>query len=191
MKYLIASDIHGSEHWCGELIKTLNKEKADKIILLGDILYHGPRNDLPSEYMPKKVIENLNALKDKILICMKGNCDAEVDEMVLDFPLIDGVSMIEIGGRNIYLTHGHRFNADPDGKKLPEGFKDGDILLHGHTHIPTAKTVTAGGISLKLLNPGSTSIPKGGFENSYAVLDDDMIFSVRNFDQKEIMSTAL
>ncbi len=191
MRYIIASDIHGSEQWCSNLLKAFDKEKADKLVLLGDILYHGPRNDLPEVYLPKKVIADLNAVKDSIYICMKGNCDAEVDEMVLDFPLVPGVERIELNGVKLYATHGHRFNAEGGGSKLPEGFESGDVLLHGHTHIPVADRVKAGDVELTLLNPGSTSIPKGGFPNSYAVFGDDLIFTVKDFDGNRLMSVSL
>ena len=189
MKYLIASDIHGSEYWCSRMKEAFEKEKADEFVFLGDILYHGPRNDLPEEYLPKKVIADLNALKDKIYVCMRGNCDAEVDEMVLDFPLVPGCKRITLNGRLFYMTHGHKVNANGEGEHLPAGLGDGDILLHGHTHIPMAEMTDVGGKHFYLLNPGSVSIPKGGFKNSYAVLDDELLFTVRDFDgntRKEI-----
>lgn len=191
MRYLIASDIHGSEYWCGKMIEAFKRENADAFIFLGDILYHGPRNDLPEEYLPKKVIADLNGLKDKIYVCMRGNCDAEVDEMVLDFPLIPGCKRITLNGRLFYITHGHRVNANGEGEHLPAGLGDGDILLHGHTHIPTADRVNVGGKSFYLLNPGSVSIPKGGYKNSYAVLSDNLIFTVRDFDGEVITEADL
>ena len=122
MKYLIASDIHGSSFYCEKLLKSFQAEKADKIILLGDILYHGPRNDLPKDYAPKKVIELLNPLKEKI-ICVRGNCDTEVDQMVLDFPILAEYCLISYGNTMIFVTHGHKFNP----LNLPPLSK-GDIL---------------------------------------------------------------
>ena len=182
MKYLIASDIHGSEYWCGKMLKAFEDEHADAFVFLGDILYHGPRNDLPEEYLPKKVITELNALKDKIYVCMRGNCDAEVDEMVLDFPLVPGCKRITLNDRLFYITHGHKVNANGEGEHLPAGLGDGDILLHGHTHIPSADKVSVGDKCFYLLNPGSTSIPKGGYKNSYAILDDELKFTVKDFE---------
>ena len=191
MKYLIASDIHGSELWCSKMLKAFEDEGADKLVFLGDILYHGPRNDLPENYLPKKVIADLNALKDKILICMKGNCDAEVDEMVLDFPITPGCKEVKLNDTVFFMTHGHRINANDDGRNLPEGFGDGCILLHGHTHIPVAERTNVGEKSFYLLNPGSVSIPKGGYKNSYAVFGDDGMFTVKAFDGSIIKEIKL
>ncbi len=191
MKYLIASDIHGSEFWCDKMLKAFEEEKAEKFIFLGDILYHGPRNDLPENYLPKKVIADLNLLKDKIYVCMRGNCDAEVDEMVLDFPLVPGCKRITLNDKLFYMTHGHKVNASGDGEHLPAGIDNDGILLHGHTHIPAAERVNVAGKSLYLLNPGSTSIPKGGFKNSYAVFDDELKFTVKNFEGGIIKEISL
>ncbi|MGN0493088.1 MAG: phosphodiesterase, partial [Acutalibacteraceae bacterium] len=124
MKILIASDIHGSAYYCRMLVETLEREKADRMLLLGDILYHGPRNDLPREYAPKNVISMLNPLKNKIF-CVRGNCDTEVDQMVLDFPVLADYAAIPVGERIIYATHGHIYNET----KLPPLCK-GDILLN-------------------------------------------------------------
>ena len=129
MKWLIASDIHGSAYWCRRLIEKYAQEKADRLILLGDVLYHGPRNDLPDEYAPKKVIEMLNGMRDRIL-CVRGNCDTEVDQMVLNFPVLADYALLELGERMIYMTHGHVYNEN----NLPP-LREGDILLHGHTHV--------------------------------------------------------
>ena len=157
MKFLICSDIHGSAYYCKELLKAIENEKADRIILLGDILYHGPRNDLPEEYAPKEVISMLNPLKDKLL-CVRGNCDTEVDQMVLDFPVLADYAVIPVGDRLIYATHGHNYNEG----KLPPLAK-GDILLNGHTHIP--KCTDHG--EYIYMNPGSVSIPKEESFHSY------------------------
>lgn len=173
MKYLIASDIHGSSYYCQKLIDAFNKECADRILLLGDILYHGPRNDLPKDYAPKEVISMLNPLADKI-ICVRGNCDGEVDDMVLDFPVLADYAIIadsSLGSSIIFATHGHHYNAE----KLPK-LKEGDVLLHGHTHIPVFENVNG----IYVVNPGSTSIPKAGSEHSY------MIFESGEFTRKSL-----
>lgn len=163
MKWMIASDIHGSAYYCKKLIDAYRNEIADRLLLLGDILYHGPRNDLPRDYAPKEVIAMLNPLADQIL-CVRGNCDGEVDDMVLDFPVLAEYALISeesLGGRMIFATHGHHFNADT----LPK-LKKGDILLHGHTHIPCFEKTDG----IFVVNPGSVSIPKNGSEHSYMVL---------------------
>ena len=125
MKLMIASDIHGSAYWCKKMLEAFEQNGAEKLILLGDILYHGPRNDLPEEYAPKQVIAMLNPLKDKLL-CVRGNCDTEVDQMVLDFPVMAEYAYICCDGLRIFATHGHKFNCD----NMPPLSK-GDILLHG------------------------------------------------------------
>ena len=152
MKLIIASDIHGSAYWCGKLCELIEAENPDKIVLLGDLLYHGPRNDLPREYGPKQVIPMLSALKDKIL-AVRGNCEAEVDQMVLPFPCMADYALLDCGGISMYLTHGPHANpaALPP---LPEG----SGFLAGHTHVKRDKIV--GGV--RCLNPGSVSIPKDG-----------------------------
>ena len=153
MKLMIASDIHGSAYWCKKMLEAFEQNGAEKLILLGDILYHGPRNDLPEEYAPKQVIAMLNPLKDKLL-CVRGNCDTEVDQMVLDFPVMAEYAYICCDGLRIFATHGHKFNCD----NMPPLSK-GDILLHGHTHVPVIKDQG----DYTYINPGSVSIPK---ENS-------------------------
>lgn len=150
MKLLIASDIHGSAKYCRRLLEIFKEEKAEKLLLLGDILYHGPRNDLPEEYAPKKVIEMLNPMKDRIL-CVRGNCEAEVDQMVLDFPVMADYAVLQAGRRTIYATHGHIYNES----SLPPLAK-GDILLSGHTHVPARRDHG----DYVYMNPGSISIPK-------------------------------
>ena len=161
MKYFIASDIHGSAYYCERMLEAYRREGADRLILLGDILYHGPRNDLPRDYAPKRVIEMLNAIKSELL-CVRGNCDTEVDQMVLDFPILADYALLDVNGSTVFITHGHRHNLSA----LPP-LKAGDVLLHGHTHIPAC--VTEGGITY--LNPGSVSIPKEGSANSYMILE--------------------
>lgn len=161
MKWFIASDIHGSAYWCEKLLEAFEKEQADKILLLGDILYHGPRNDLPEGYAPKRVIEMLNPLKNKIL-AVRGNCDAEVDQMVLNFPILTDYAVITAGKTLIYATHGHNFNNN----NLPP-INEADILLHGHTHVPVAEKLS----THTYLNPGSVSIPKENSPHSYMTFD--------------------
>ena len=194
MKIMIASDIHGSAHYCRRMLDAFDREDASRLLLLGDILYHGPRNDLPEGYAPKEVIAMLNERKSQIF-CVRGNCDTEVDQMVLEFPILADYCILtldavkssgrysegdpagtdqeqtdasqRIGGhghsRLIYATHGHRFNID---NQPP--LSDGDILLQGHTHIPSWESFGSGSICL---NPGSVSIPKAGSRHSYMILE--------------------
>ncbi len=166
MKFMIASDIHGSAYYCKKLLDAFESEKADRLLLLGDILYHGPRNDLPKDYAPKEVIAMLNPFKDKIF-CVRGNCDTEVDQMVLEFPIMADYCILPFGERLIYATHGHNFNL----KALPP-LQKGDILLHGHTHVPAW---TAFGDDNLYLNPGSVSIPKENSEHGYMLLEEQNI----------------
>ncbi|MEE0945474.1 MAG: phosphodiesterase [Acutalibacteraceae bacterium] len=180
MKFLIASDIHGSAIYCEKLINALNKENADKILLLGDLLYHGPRNDLPDGYAPKTVISMLNGIKEKI-IAVRGNCDTEVDQMVLDFPILADYAILLCKNRLIYATHGHIFNPD----NLPN-FNKGDILLNGHTHI-TAYEEREG---YYYFNPGSVSIPKNNTERGYIIFEDTT-FTWKTLDGKTIHSISL
>lgn len=171
MKYFIASDIHGSEYYCKKMLESYKAEKADKLVLLGDILYHGPRNDLPRDYAPKKVIELLNPLGNEIL-AVRGNCDTEVDQMVLSFPILADYAIISEGKRMVYLTHGHNFNEN----RLPP-LGDGDILLHGHTHVPKCTEHE----TYVYMNPGSVSIPKENSRHGYMILEDGT-FTWKAFD---------
>ena len=161
MKWLIASDIHGSAYYCKKLIEAYKREKADKILLLGDVLYHGPRNDLPKEYAPKEVIAMLNALENEI-ISVRGNCDTEVDQMVLNFPVLADYAILTAENHMIYATHGHVYNNE----KLPPIHK-GDVLLHGHTHVPVCEEYQ----THIYMNPGSVSIPKENSPHSYMTFD--------------------
>lgn len=170
MKLIIASDIHGSAYYCRKLIEVFEKENADKMLLLGDILYHGPRNDLPKDYAPKEVIAMLNPLKDKIL-CVRGNCDTEVDQMVLSFPVLADYAVISVDGTVVYATHGHKYNEE----NLPPLAK-GDFLLCGHTHIPKINKHE----NYIYLNSGSVSIPKENTPHSY------MIFENGQFEWKNL-----
>ena len=168
MKLLIASDIHGSAYWCRKLMEKIEAENPDKVILLGDLLYHGPRNDLPEDYCPKEVIPMLSSLKEKLL-AVRGNCEAEVDQMVLPFPCMADFAMLEADGKTFYLTHGHHHNPE----NLPP-LTSGSIFLSGHTHIKLDKTV--GGI--RCLNPGSVSIPKDGSHSCLIWEDGSFRFCV-------------
>lgn len=162
MKYFIASDIHGSAFYCKKMLDAFEKESADRLILLGDILYHGPRNDLPAEYDPKKVIEMLNPFASRIF-CVRGNCDSEVDQMVLNFPILADYCLISEKNQMIFVTHGHQYNL-----QTPPLLQKGDVLLHGHTHVPACtKTET-----FTYLNPGSVSLPKEDSHHSYLILED-------------------
>ena len=171
MKLMIASDIHGSAYYCLEMLDAMKKECPDRLLLLGDILYHGPRNDLPLEYEPKKVIKMLNEVKEK-LFCVRGNCDTEVDQMVLEFPVMADYCILAIDGLTFYATHGHVYNEN----NLPP-FHEGDILIHGHTHVLKAEQKEG----YILLNPGSVSIPKEGNPPTYAVLENK-VFTIKDFD---------
>ena len=162
MKWMIASDIHGSAFYCEQMLSAFLREGADRILLLGDLLYHGPRNDLPQGYAPKEVIAQLSQLKERAF-CVRGNCEAEVDQMVLPFPVMADYCLLEQGGHVIFATHGHHYNLDN-----PPLLKAGDVLLHGHTHVP-AKDSSLG---FWYLNPGSVAIPKEGSAHSYMTLEN-------------------
>ena len=162
MKLMIASDIHGSAYYCRKMIAAYQREKADKLLLLGDILYHGPRNDLPKEYEPKAVIQMLNEIKYEIL-CVRGNCDTEVDQMVLEFPIMAEYCILYVNNKMVFATHGHHFNTG----NVPM-LKKGDILLNGHTHVPKCENMG----DYIYMNPGSVSIPKENSEHSYMIVKD-------------------
>ena len=168
MKLLIASDIHGSAYWCERLLELAEKEQPDKLILLGDILYHGPRNDLPREYAPKRVIPMLTQWADKIL-CVRGNCEAEVDQMVLPFPCMAQYSQLSADGRTFFLTHGHHNNPDD----LPP-LATGDVFLFGHTHVKMDEMRNG----VRCLNPGSVSIPKDGSHSCLVYEDGTFRFHI-------------
>ena len=160
---MIASDLHGSAYYCKQLLDAFHREEAPRLLLLGDLLYHGPRNDLPRDYAPKEVIALLNQEKAR-LCCVRGNCDAEVDQMVLDFPILADYGILAIGDTLVYITHGHNYNM-----QTPPPLQKGDILLHGHTHVPAW---TEFGDDNIYLNPGSVSIPKENSAHSYMTLKD-------------------
>lgn len=167
MRLMIASDIHGSAYYAEKMLDAYSREKCDKLLLLGDILYHGPRNDLPREYNPKRVIDMLNNVSSE-LMCVRGNCEAEVDQMVLDFPVMAEYAVFYIKGRMIFATHGHIYNE----ACLPK-LKTGDILLHGHTHVPVCREINSG--KNIYMNPGSISIPKENSHHGYMIIDDMLI----------------
>ena len=180
MKYMFASDIHGSAYYCRKTLDVFKESGAKRLILLGDILYHGPRNDLPEEYAPKQVTAMLNEVKDQLYV-VRGNCDAEVDQMVLEFPIMADYALLELNGKTFYATHGHVYNADV----LPP-MQPGDILIHGHTHLPVAEAMG----DKFLLNPGSTSLPKGGNPCSYGMLDGD-VFTISDFEGQKLKEIRL
>lgn len=176
MKWMIASDLHGSAYYCRKMLEAFEREGSDRLFLLGDLLYHGPRNDLPREYAPKEVIPLLNGKKEKLL-CVRGNCDAEVDQMVLEFPVLADYAVLPVGQRLIYATHGHIYHV----KNLPP-LAPGDVLLHGHTHVPAWTEFGQGNL---YLNPGSVSIPKEDSPHSYMTLEGNTM------QWKELESSAV
>ncbi len=180
MKYMFASDIHGSAYYCRKMLEAYDKEGASRLVLLGDILYHGPRNDLPREYAPKEVIAMLNERKTEIY-AVRGNCEAEVDQMVLNFPVLADYCVLELEGRTFYATHGHVYNEE----NLPP-IKEGDILIHGHTHVLRADKKEG----YTILNPGSVSIPKEGNPPTYAIYEDGR-FTIKDFEEQVIKEIAL
>lgn len=168
MKLMFASDIHGAADCCEKMLKRFDEERAEKLFLLGDILYHGPRNDLPADYAPKRVIAMLNERKNQLL-CVRGNCDTEVDQMVLEFPIMAEYALLYLDGRTVFLTHGHKFNTDN-----PPLLNNGDVLLHGHTHVQTIDESR----NYTYINPGSVSLPKNGMPQSYLIYEDG-IFTIK------------
>ena len=171
MKLLIASDIHGDLESAEAVLAAYEREGADKLLLLGDLLYHGPRNDLPKTYAPKAVIALLNSNKEKIL-SVRGNCDTEVDQMVLEFPILADYAYLSLDGLTVFATHGHHHNTD-----TPPALRKGEILLHGHTHV--LKCVEFGNENY-YLNPGSAALPKEGNPRTY------MVYENRTFTVKEL-----
>lgn len=180
MKIMIASDIHGSAFYCKKMLEAYKNENAEKLLLLGDILYHGPRNDLPEGYAPKEVIEMLNPMADEIL-CVRGNCDTEVDQMILDFPVLAEYAILYADGKMIFATHGHKFNPANSPK-----IKKGDILLNGHTHVPAFEEKD----NFIYVNPGSISIPKENSEHGYILLDGNTL-KWKNLDGKVYMERTI
>jgi len=165
MKLMIASDIHGSAYYCRQMLEAFAREGADRLMILGDVLYHGPRNDLPKDYAPKECIAMLNDVKNS-LFCVRGNCDTEVDQMVLEFPVLADYALLELDGVTIYATHGHLWNED----KLPP-MKKGTVLLNGHTHVPVVRDHG----DFLFANPGSVSIPKEASWHGYMTLENGLL----------------
>lgn len=161
MKLLIASDLHGSAHYCRLLLEAFQREQADRLVLLGDLLYHGPRNPLPEGYDTKAVTALLNGVGDRLL-CVRGNCDSEVDQMVLEFPMLADYAYLSVDGANIIATHGHLYGPDN-----PPSLRQGDILLCGHIHLPVRRDYGR----FTYLNPGSLALPKNGTPHSYMTLE--------------------
>ena len=180
MKYMFASDVHGSAFYCRKMLEAFEMEKADRLVLLGDLLYHGPRNDLPKEYAPKEVISMLNGMKTKIY-AVRGNCEAEVDQMVLEFPVMADYCILAIDGKTFYATHGHVYNTS----NIPP-LQEGDVLIHGHTHVLKAEQMEG----YVWLNPGSVSIPKEGNPPTYAVLEDG-VFTFKDFEENTVKSIQI
>ncbi len=178
MKYLVFSDLHGSGIYAEKIIEKFNNNKCDKMLCLGDILYHGPRNDLPEGYNPKRVISILNPYKD-VIIAVKGNCDAYVDQMVLDFDILDDYEF-NYNNKTLVLTHGHFVNPDSPMDR------SNIVVLYGHTHVYKKDIVN----NSLYLNPGSTTIPKNGTLNSYAIIDDNK-FIVYDFNDNVLMEVSL
>lgn len=171
MKYMFASDVHGSAYYCQKMLESFGQEGAERLVLLGDLLYHGPRNDLPRDYAPKQVIDMLNAHKHEI-ISVRGNCDAEVDQMVLEFPIMADYGVLSVEGRTFYLSHGHIYQEG----NLPP-LQKGDVFVYGHTHVLRAENRDG----QVYLNPGSVSIPKEGNIPSYGILENGK-FTIKGFD---------
>ena len=180
MKYMFASDVHGSAFFCRKMLEAYREEKAERLVLLGDLLYHGPRNDLPKEYAPKEVIAMLNEMNN-YMYAVRVNCEAQVDQMDLNFQVMADYCILAIDGLTFYATHGHVYNEN----NLPP-FREGDILIHGHTHVLKAEQRDG----YILLNPGSVSIPKEGNPPTYAVLEDK-VFTIKDFDGNIIKEMRL
>ena len=173
MRLIIASDIHGSAYYCGKLMEIVDRQRPDKLLLLGDLLYHGPRNDLPRDYAPKQVIPMLSRYKD-IILAVRGNCEAEVDQMVLPFPCMADSARLDVDGVIFYLTHGHH-----EGPEHLPCLPEGSVFLSGHTHIKMDE-VRQG---IRCINPGSVSIPKDGSHS--CVMYDNGIFTVISLEDED------
>lgn len=171
MKLMFLSDVHGSLYWLNRALEKVSEERPDQIVMLGDFLYHGPRNPLPEGYNPGQVAEVLNENKQRI-IAVRGNCDSEVDQMLISFPIMADYAMLYHEGRRIYVTHGHGFSMD----HLPP-LMENDIFIQGHTHVPVAEYRDG----IFLLNPGSIALPKNNYPNSYGIMENGA-FAVKDFE---------
>ncbi len=180
MRLFFISDIHGSEYYLKKAIDRYEEEEADYLVILGDILYHGARNPLPKGHNPKEVIRILNNLSDKI-IAVRGNCDSEVDKMVLDFPLMSTYSNLFLDGKRLFLTHGHLYN-----QSNMIDLEKGSSFIYGHTHIVRADYEDG----IYFLNPGSIALPKEDSPHSYAVLEDG-IFEIKDLEGKKVKSIEI
>lgn len=180
MKYMFASDIHGSAYYCRRMLEAYEKEGAERLVLLGDILYHGPRNDLPREYAPREVIRLLNEKKENLL-CIRGNCDAQVDQMVLEFPILADYALLVLEGRSFYLSHGHIYQEG----NLPP-LQERDVFVYGHTHVLRAEKKEG----RVYLNPGSVSLPKEGNPPTYGILEKGC-FRIRTFEGETVRELKL
>jgi len=181
MKLLICSDIHGDLDSMKKVLSAYEKENAQRILILGDLLYHGPRNDLPKTYSPKSVIELLNANRD-IIMSVRGNCDTEVDQMVLNFPILADYMYLSIDGLSIFATHGHHHNTS-----TPPPLREGEILLHGHTHV--LKCEEFGNKNL-YINPGSAALPKENNPRTYMVYENRS-FVIKDFDGNVVLTKKI
>ncbi|WP_426448221.1 phosphodiesterase [Siccibacter colletis] len=177
MKLMFASDIHGSLAATEAVLTRFEQSGARWLVLVGDLLYHGPRNALPDSYNPAAVAERLNQVASRA-IAVRGNCDSEVDQMLLNFPITAAWQQILLGEQRLFLTHGHLYNPD----NLPP-LEPGDVFISGHTHIPVAEKRDG----LFFFNPGSVSIPKGGFAASYGMLDEGVL-SVRTLKDDAVIA---
>jgi len=166
MKFLLASDIHGSAKYAKEILRLFEEEQADYLLLLGDFMYHGPRNPLPEQYDPQQVSQLLNSHKEKI-IAVRGNCDSEVDQMLLEFPMMDDTNTVPFKNRKVVLAHGHIHHPE----NLPQNLVTGDIFMFGHIHLPIVKEENG----IWIFNPGSVSMPKENHPNTYGILEGDQL----------------
>ena len=173
MKYLIASDVHGSAYYAKKIVELLDSEKADKLVLLGDIFNHGPRNPLPKDYKPLEVADIFNSVKDKLIV-IKGNCDSEVDTLISEFDFIPHLVILE-NGKSVLLTHGHVYNKD----NLPKTKFDG--IIYGHFHTGFIQKIN----DTIVANAGSVSLPKNNTPSSYMIIDNGVLF-LKDIDGKLI-----
>lgn len=180
MKLMFISDIHGSLYWLEKALEKVEAEQVHTLVILGDFLYHGPRNPLPEGYDPQGVAAKLNAY-GKSLVAVRGNCDAEVDQMLLQFPMMGDYVLILHEGRKIFATHGHGFSID----HLPQ-LNAGDIFIQGHTHLPVADIKDG----VFVLNPGSISLPKENNPHSFGILENGE-FTIKDFEGNTIKSIKL
>ncbi len=180
MKIMFLSDVHGSLYYTEKALEIFESEKATHLFLLGDIMYHGPRNPLTKDYNPAKVAELLNEVKDKI-IAVRGNCDSEVDQMLLQFPIMSDYNIFALENYKIFATHGHIYNKE----NMPV-LNKGDVFIHGHFHLPMAEKID----DVYYLNPGSISLPKENNDNSYAILENNK-FEIKNLEGNIIKSIEI